>query len=245
MLPRSLDEDRSTWPSRSVASITGVVASSLPLASLDFLLANWSVVTSPLTLAVWFFSFLSGGELTTLSAASVAGFLGLSSLGRAVSCVVLCAGSASLHCFRSLELLDEFPDISALVAEFCDTGGACLAVCVSIVSVVLLVSAVDDVLTTTVLGVGPKLPPVLDRLNALSSRCSDDTGIGTGTFLESSNATLSATVDVIGDCESAFPRLNDVHEIELGDEALGDLGEDECVLGGIRCTAGGWLETGE
>lgn len=183
--------------------------------------------------------------LSTISAlhlASVGFALELSSLGpRAISCVVFCAGSAFLQCFRSPVLLGEFefPGISALDAELCDTAEEfCLAVCVSIVSA-LLVSVADDVLTTTTLEVGPKLPPVLDRLNALSSRCNDGTGIGTGTFLERSNATLSATVDVIGDCDSTFPRLNDVHEIELGDEALGDFGEDECVLGGIRCTAGG------
>lgn len=101
---------------------------------------------------------------------------------------------------------------------------------------------VDDVLTTLEVGLGDK-PPVLDRLNALSSRCNDTgTGADTGTvtLLERSSATLS-TVDVIGGCDSAFPRLNDVDEIEieLGDEALGDFGEDACVLGGILCTVGG------
>lgn len=98
----------------------------------------------------------------------------------------------------------------------------------------------DDVLTMLDVGLCDK-PPVLDRLNALSSRCSD-TDTGTATFLDRSSATLS-TVDVIGDCDSAFPRLN-VDEIELGDEALGDFGEDECVLGGILCTVGGWPTTG-
>jgi len=109
------------------------------------------------------------------------------------------------------------------------------------------VSIVDDVLATLEVELADK-PPVLDRLNALSSRCSDTetgtgTDTGTATLLERSSATLS-TVDVIGDCDSVFPRLNDVDEIELGDEALGDFGEDECVLGGILCTVGGWPTTG-
>lgn len=68
------------------------------------------------------------------------------------------------------------------------------------------------------------------------------TGTDTGTLFDSSNATLF-TVDVIGD--SVFPRLYNVDEIELGDEAFGDFGDDEWVLGGILCTAGGWPVTGE
>lgn len=52
------------------------------------------------------------------------------------------------------------------------------------------------------------------------------TGTDTGTFFDSNNATLF-TVDVIDDCGSAFPRLYDVDEIELGDEAFGDFGDDE------------------
>jgi len=136
----------------------------------------------------------------------------------------------------------EFLDVSTLVVTAGKLSGIeefDLASCDS-----TLTSFVGDVLTTLEVGLGDR-PPVLDRLNASSSRCSDtDTGTGTGTdtgtatLLERSSATLS-TVAVIGDCDSAFPRLNDVDEIELGDGTLGDFGEVECVLGGILCTVGG------
>lgn len=234
---RSLGDDHSTWPSRSVVSAI-VAVSSLPLSSLDFLLANCSIVTSPLILAAWLFSFLSC-RLAALSIAISLHFVSISFV----------LELSSLPCFRSslfgalvFSGIFALTVIAAKLSDIEEEFGLASTTS-SFVS-----DTVDDVLTTLEVGLGDK-PPVLDRLNALSSRCNDtDTGTGTGTgadtgtvtLLERSSATLS-TVDVIGGCDSAFPRLNDVDEIEieLGDEALGDFGEDACVLGGIRCTVGG------
>lgn len=162
--------------------------------------------------------------ISVLHLTSVSFVLELSSLDCVVSCAFCISGS--LHGFRSLALLDEldFSDISAfvVVAELSDIEEKfCLEICVSVTT--LLVSAADDAILT-MLEVDPEVKlPLFDKLNALSSRCGD---IGMDTLLDRSSATLS-TVDVIGDCDSAFPKLNDMDEMELGDEALGDFGDDE------------------